>query len=149
MLAVHSDTLSQPFFLAGRLFAVLEARNYAAKDPADRTTVTHHLKQAWSNPAKKFPWLLALSEAHAQKLWKRKHYTFTDKVNDLFIQMMDALSKRENPAWPGQSTPEEKMLFAQGREYQRRTERNEMEERIEKARQKKAGAEAEEEQQPL
>lgn len=139
MQNVHPDTSNNPLFLIGRLFAVLEARNFDAKDKGDkRVTITHHFKRAWDDPAKVFPWLLALSERHAEKLEKRKHRSYRGKVNELFAATTEALSRQSVPAWPGRTTPEQKMLFVQGREYQRKIEWDERTARIEAAASKAA-----------
>ncbi len=123
---VHHSTSSHPFFLAGRIFGVMETRNYAAKDRADQCSITRQFKRAWANPGKVFPHLLELSEAHARKLETRKHRAYRLKISDLFTEMLAALSSRTPPTWPGRASSEDKMIFAHGREYQRQIERGEM-----------------------
>jgi len=70
---IHPDILNHPFFLAGRIFSVLETRNWHAKDKADAVKVSRFLSRAVSNPERVLGELCLLSEEHVRKLRSRKH----------------------------------------------------------------------------
>lgn len=122
---IHPDILNHPFFIAGRIFSVLETRNWRAKDKADAVRVSRSLSRAVRNPERVIlSELCLLSEKHVRKLRSRKHRTYSQEVQDLFEQMNEALTARGQSEWPKRGSTTDRGFFIRGRMYQEKLERD-------------------------